>query len=215
MPGLKRVAIFFSGHGGGAENLIKSSKHQNSYIIALLVCSNPHAPGVSRLASYNIPIRVVPWGKSKEPQNLSMECFGICDELQIDIVCLAGWLKQLVLPEHWLGKVLNIHPSLLPLFGGKGMYGNNVHTAVLNAKETESGATIHFVTEEYDEGKVIAQGRVNIADCTAVEEIARRVFKLECELFPKTLWGWSDNLNEIIEHPSGLQERFITLKRQD
>jgi len=187
MPGLKRVATFFSGHGGGAENLIKSSKHQNSYIIALLVCSNPHAPGVSRLASYNIPIRVVPWGKSKEPQNLSMECFGICDELQIDVVCLAGWLKQLVLPEHWLGKVLNIHPSLLPLFGGKGMYGLKVHEAVIQSRSQKSGCTVHLIDNELDRGRILGQSNVEIDDHDTPESLQQKVYKLELELYPEIL----------------------------
>ena len=187
MPGLKRVAIFFSGHGGGAENLIKSSKHQNSYIIALLVCSNPDAPGVSRLASYNIPIRVVPWGKSKEPQNLSMECFGICDELQIDVVCLAGWLKQLVLPEHWLGKVLNIHPSLLPLFGGKGMYGLKVHEAVIQSRSQKSGCTVHLIDNELDRGQILGQSNVEIDDHDTPESLQQKVYKLELELYPEIL----------------------------
>ncbi|MFM8622250.1 MAG: formyltransferase family protein [Holophagaceae bacterium] len=187
MPGLKRVAIFFSGHGGGAENLIKSSKHQNSYIIALLVCSNPDAPGVSRLASYNIPIRVVPWGKSKEPQNLSMECFGICDELQIDIVCLAGWLKQLVLPEHWLGKVLNIHPSLLPLFGGKGMYGLKVHEAVIQSRSQKSGCTVHLIDNELDRGQILGQSNVEIDNHDTPETLQQKVYKLELELYPEIL----------------------------
>ena len=187
MPGLKRVAIFFSGHGGGAENLIKSSKHQNSYIIALLVCSNPDAPGVSRLASYNIPIRVVPWGKSKEPQNLSMECFGICDELQIDIVCLAGWLKQLVLPEHWLGKVLNIHPSLLPLFGGKGMYGLKVHEAVIQSRSQKSGCTVHLIDNELDRGLILGQSNVEIDNHDTPETLQQKVYKLELVLYPEVL----------------------------
>ncbi len=187
MPGLKRVAIFFSGHGGGAENLIKSSKHQNSYIIALLVCSNPDAPGVSRLASYNIPIRVVPWGKSKEPQNLSMECFGICDELQIDIVCLAGWLKQLVLPEHWLGKVLNIHPSLLPLFGGKGMYGLKVHEAVIQSRSQKSGCTVHLIDNELDRGQILGQSNVEIDNHDTPETLQQKVYKLELVLYPEIL----------------------------
>ena len=187
MPGLKRVAIFFSGHGGGAENLIKSSKHQNSYIIALLVCSNPDAPGVSRLASYNIPIRVVPWGKSKEPQNLSMECFGICDELQIDIVCLAGWLKQLVLPEHWLGKVLNIHPSLLPLFGGKGMYGLKVHEAVIQSRSQKSGCTVHLIDNELDRGQILGQSNVEIDNHDTPETLQQKVYKLELVLYPEVL----------------------------
>ena len=187
MPGLKRVAIFFSGHGGGAENLIKSSKHQNSYIIALLVCSNPDAPGVSRLASYNIPIRVVPWGKSKEPQNLSMECFGICDELQIDIVCLAGWLKQLVLPEHWLGKVLNIHPSLLPLFGGKGMYGLKVQEAVIQSRSQKSGCTVHLIDNELDRGQILGQSNVEIDNHDTPETLQQKVYKLELELYPEIL----------------------------
>jgi len=151
------------------------------------VCSNPHAPGVSRLASYNIPIRVVPWGKSKEPQNLSMECFGICDELQIDVVCLAGWLKQLVLPEHWLGKVLNIHPSLLPLFGGKGMYGLKVHEAVIQSRSQKSGCTVHLIDNELDRGRILGQSNVEIDDHDTPESLQQKVYKLELELYPEIL----------------------------
>jgi len=96
------------------------------------------------------------------------------DELQIDVVCLAGWLKQLVLPEHWLGKVLNIHPSLLPLFGGKGMYGLKVHEAVIQSRSQKSGCTVHLIDNELDRGRILGQSNVEIDDHDTTGVIATK-----------------------------------------
>ena len=187
MSRLKRVAIFFSGQGGGAENLIKSSFNSNLYTVPLLISSNPHAHGVSRLAPFNVPIRIVSWGKESNNSQVSAECFQICDDFQIDVICLAGWLKQLVLPEKWTGRVLNIHPSLLPLFGGKGMYGLRVHKAVLESRLTTSGCTVHLIDNDLDRGQILGQSALPIDSNDTPETLQAKIYKLELQLYPQVL----------------------------
>lgn len=187
MSDIKRVAIFFSGQGGGAENLIQSSEIIGGYTIALLLCSNPVAQGIARLAPYNIPLRVVPWDKTKDPHVLSMQCFEACQEHLIDVVCLAGWIKQLVVPQNWIGKVLNIHPSLLPLFGGRGMYGLKVHEAVIQSGVNKTGCTVHLIDNELDRGKILDYSIVDVDDSDTAETLQKKVYNLELDLYPRVL----------------------------
>jgi phosphoribosylglycinamide formyltransferase-1 len=106
---------------------------------------------------------------------------------QVELVLCAGWLKKLVLPADFEGKVLNVHPSLLPDFGGPGMYGRAVHEAVLAAGCSESGCTIHYVNAEYDQGPILWQQRVNIEDCTTAEAIQARVTAAEKIAYPEAI----------------------------
>ena len=107
----------------------------------------------------------------------------------VDFIILAGFLLKIPkkLLEHYPNKVLNIHPALLPKYGGKGMYGNNVHKAVLEKKETESGITIHFVNSKYDDGEIIFQKKCDVEKTDSVESLGKKIQKLEREFFPKTI----------------------------
>ncbi len=105
-------------------------------------------------------------------------------EIDVDLVVLAGYLKLLPIEPEWVGRVLNIHPSLLPKFGGKGMHGDRVHTAVLAAKEKESGCTVHLCNDKYDEGRVLLQARVPVLANDTPTALAARVFAAECEAYP-------------------------------
>jgi phosphoribosylglycinamide formyltransferase-1 len=105
----------------------------------------------------------------------------------VDLVCLAGWLKKLSVPKAWEGRILNIHPALLPKFGGPGMYGMHVHRAVVAASEAESGATVHLVDEVYDHGRVLAQARVPVLPGDTPEDLQRRVYGAEMALYPEAL----------------------------
>ena len=105
-------------------------------------------------------------------------------EIDVDLVVLAGYLKLLPIEPEWVGRVLNIHPSLLPKFGGKGMHGDRVHTAVLAAKEKESGCTVHLCNDKYDEGRVLLQARVPVLANDTATALAARVFAAECEAYP-------------------------------
>ena len=104
-----------------------------------------------------------------------------------ELVCLCGWLKKLVLPARWQGRILNIHPALLPAFGGAGMYGMHVHRAVLEAGATVSGPTVHLVDDEYDHGRILDQRPVAVLPGDAPEDLQARVYAAEMELYPEAL----------------------------
>jgi phosphoribosylglycinamide formyltransferase-1 len=114
-------------------------------------------------------------------------CYGEAEARGADVICLCGWLKKLTVPTRWQGGILNIHPGLLPRYGGPGMYGMHVHRAVLAAGEGESGATVHLVDGEYDHGRVLAQLRVPVQPGDTPEELQRRVYAAEMELYPMAL----------------------------
>lgn len=170
------VAIFASGTGSNAQKIIdyfKPSKHIN---IALIVCNNPVA-GVLKIGSTeNIPRLLI----EKE----IFRSTGYIPELkkhQIDFIVLAGFLWKIppVLIRAFSNKIINIHPALLPAYGGKGMYGNAVHAAVIEAKEKESGITIHYVDEIYDHGKIIFQATCAVDKNESVESLSKKVHELE------------------------------------
>jgi phosphoribosylglycinamide formyltransferase-1 len=181
----KNIAIFASGNGTNAANIIKYFSKKQTAVVALIVCNNPVA-GVLKIAEENkIPSIIVEKEKFFRSD-------GYVPELKnsaIDIIVLAGFLWKLpsVLINSYRNKIINIHPALLPKFGGKGMYGNAVHEAVLSAKEKESGITIHFVDEFYDNGKTIFQTTCPVYENDTTETLAKRIHELEYKYFPKVI----------------------------
>ena len=117
----------------------------------------------------------------------SKVCLGIAEAAGAEYVVLAGWLRRLVIPPFWEGRILNIHPGLLPRFGGPGMYGLHVHRAVLDAGETESGCTVHLVDNEYDHGRTLAEASVPVLPGDTAESLQRRVYEAEMDIYPKAL----------------------------
>lgn len=113
--------------------------------------------------------------------------FGWCRDCRADLVCLAGFLSLLVIPDDFAGKVLNIHPSLLPKFGGKGMHGQHVHQAVIDAKETQSGCTVHLCDNTYDTGPIVLQKTCPVEPDDTADTLAQRVFELECLAYPEAI----------------------------
>ena len=111
----------------------------------------------------------------------------ILDDAAVDLVCLAGFLSMWTVPDRYLGRVMNIHPALLPSFGGKGMFGHHVHEAVLKRGCKVSGCTVHFVTNEYDAGPIIIQKCVPVFDTDTPDDLADRVFETECEAYPEAI----------------------------
>jgi len=178
---MARVAILASGRGSNAKSLIDHFS-QDLEIEVVVVGSNRKAAGVLDLAA---EASIEPLHFTKDQMNSGY----LLSELQsrkVDWVLLSGFLLKIPeeIIENFQGKMMNIHPSLLPKFGGKGMYGMNVHNAVLEAQELESGMTIHMVTEDYDEGDVVFQASVDISDCKTADEIALKVLALEHEYYP-------------------------------
>jgi formyltetrahydrofolate-dependent phosphoribosylglycinamide formyltransferase len=152
--------------------------------IRIVVCSRGDAPGAARARDVGLPIVVV------ERKTLSPEAFQerIAQAvLGADLVCMAGFLSMWRVPDELHGRVINIHPALLPDFGGQGMYGHHVHQAVLRAGRSESGCTVHFCNNEYDRGPIILQRKVPVRPDDTPESLAVRVFEQECMALPEVI----------------------------
>lgn len=182
---MKRIVIFASGSGTNAENIIRYFKNNQVAEVAL-VLSNKQEAGVFHRAKH-LDVPAVHFTKQQltDEQGVLKTLL----ELKPDLIILAGFLlkfpKSII--QHFPNKVVNIHPALLPKYGGKGMYGNFVHQAVIDAKELESGISIHFVNEAYDEGAVIFQKSVPITTDDTPDTLAEKIHKLEYEWFPKVI----------------------------
>lgn len=182
---MTNIAIFASGAGTNAENIIKHFKGHPAVRVALIVSNKRDAGVLSIAANHHIPYTVV----SEKPFFASEDFIKHLGELQINFIVLAGFLwkvPDLVL-KAFHNRIVNIHPALLPKFGGKGMHGMNVHRAVVLAKEKEAGITIHFVNEEYDAGEIIFQKSVPVSDSDTAESLAKKVQRLEHDHYPKVI----------------------------
>lgn len=182
---MTRIAIFASGSGSNAENIFNYFKENENVEISLILTNNANAFVIERAKNLDVKSYVF----SKTDFLNSDSILTVLAENKIDLVVLAGFLLKI--PENLIksypNKIVNIHPALLPKYGGKGMYGDNVHKAVVEAKEVESGITIHFVNENYDEGKIIFQAKCPVLDSDTYEDVAAKVHKLEYEHFPKVI----------------------------
>lgn len=181
----KKISVFASGGGSNAQKFFEYFQNNETAEIVSVFTNNKSAGVIERAQKFNIPHFVYNrtyWEKGDE-------IIKILKEQEIDFIVLAGFM--LLIPEklikNYPNKVFNIHPALLPKFGGQGMYGMNVHRAVKEANELESGITIHFVNENYDEGKIIAQVSCPIELTDSPEEIAKKVLKVEHENYPKVI----------------------------
>jgi phosphoribosylglycinamide formyltransferase-1 len=180
-----RIAIFASGAGSNAAKIIDFFKKDTKIQVALIVCNKPNA-GVLNIAAHNqIPVLLI----EKEAFFRGNAYLPQLQEANIDFVVLAGFLWKI--PEKLIAaypnKIINIHPALLPKYGGKGMYGSFVHEAVITNKEKESGITIHFVNEHFDEGKHIFQATCSILNNDTPESLAAKIHILEHEHFARVI----------------------------
>jgi len=182
---MKRIVIFASGNGTNAENLIKFFHNRDNASVIQVLTNNSHAKVLGRSEKLNV-----------NTLSFSKQDFFETDKIlkkllvqQIDLIVLAGFLWKF--PENILkefpNKVINIHPALLPKYGGKGMYGMHVHEAVINNKEKETGITIHYVNENYDEGAIIFQAKCDVNPSDTAEDIANKIHELEMKHFPEVV----------------------------
>jgi phosphoribosylglycinamide formyltransferase-1 len=181
----KNIAIFASGTGTNAANIIQYFKQRQTANIALIVSNNPRAGVLSIAETNNIPSLIIQKEKFFKENAYLPELRNAA----IDFIVLAGFLWKIPSPiiNEYRNNIINIHPALLPKFGGKGMYGNFVHEAVLSAKEKDSGITIHFVDEFYDNGKTIFQTTCPVYENDTAETLAKRIHELEYKYFPKVI----------------------------
>lgn len=181
---MQHIVIFASGTGSNAENIIRYFKNNDTKSVVAVFSNHSDAKVVEK--AKNLSVETVVFTKEELSNGVVLSKL---QAFQPDLIVLAGflWMFPTNIIQHFPSKIINIHPALLPKYGGKGMYGNYVHQAVLEHKETETGITIHYVNEQYDEGKIIFQKAVSITDCTTFEDIAQKVHQLEQEYFPKVI----------------------------
>jgi folate-dependent phosphoribosylglycinamide formyltransferase PurN len=181
------LVVAVSGGGRTLANLLNQQDQWN-YKVAGVISSSASCGGCRIAEKADLPLFVGDFSAAAQ-HHTRKELTGWLADLDAQWIALAGFLKKFPdLPEYQT-RVINIHPALLPNYGGPGMYGLRVHQAVLNAGDRETGATVHFVNEHYDEGQPIAQIRVDVADLGTAEAIAARVFQAECQIYPKVIDG--------------------------
>lgn len=191
---MTNIAVFVSGNGTNCENIIKYFQDDNDINISLVISNRQDAYALKRAAKYGVTCKVL----SKSEINDEHIILPILQKFSIDFIVLAGFM--LIVPEFiinkYYNKVINIHPSLLPKFGGKGMYGHHVHEAVKAAGETETGITIHFVNNICDGGEIIAQFKINLTQHDSVEDIESKIYLLEQKHFPNVI---KDVVNKVMD----------------
>jgi phosphoribosylglycinamide formyltransferase-1 len=183
----KNIAIFASGTGTNARAIIQFfKKNPESAKVVLIVSNNPLA-GVLLIADVEkIPVFIIP----KEDLEIGKNTLAVLQQNHIDFIVLAGYLKKIpeILVNHFEGKMVNIHPALLPKFGGKGMYGDRVHESVIKSGDKESGITIHHVNSKYDEGDIIFQAKCSISENETPQSLSLKVRELEHLYYPTEIY---------------------------
>ncbi len=184
----KRVVVLLSGSGRTLENLIRANHDGRIDVdFAHVISSRSRVRGVEVARAAEIPHSVVPRRSFETWQEFSEAVHEILRHERPDLVMMAGFLSKIDIPESYVGRVMNIHPALLPLFGGQGNYGSRVHENVLESGMKVSGCTVHFVDEHYDAGPIIVQSCVPVLEDDDAETLGKRVFERECELYPRAV----------------------------
>jgi phosphoribosylglycinamide formyltransferase-1 len=183
-----KLAVLVSGSGTTLQNLLDEiAAGRLSASVEIVVGSRAGIKGLQRAADAKIMNFVVERGSFGSLEDFSREVFRLIDDAEVDLVVLGGWLSLLKIPAKYAGKVINIHPALLPSFGGKGMYGRRVHQAVIDHGCKVSGCTVHFVDDQYDNGPIILQRTCAVADDDTAERLAARVFEEEKIAYPQAV----------------------------
>ncbi len=182
---MKRIALFASGSGSNAEKIATYFADNTSVAISLILSNNPKAGVIERARQLHIPVLLFDRTTFYDTNQITQFLIN----QKIDLLVLAGfmWLIPAGLVRAFPNKMVNIHPALLPKFGGKGMYGHFVHEAVVGAQETESGITIHYVNEHYDEGQIIFQAHCPVLPTDTPDDVARKVQALEHTHYPRVV----------------------------
>lgn len=182
---IHHIAIFASGTGSNAKKIVEHFKHNHNINVSLIVSNKADAPVLDMARENDIPVLVI----DRLFFYQSEDILKIFNKYSIDFVVLAGflWLVPTYLVRAFENRMVNIHPALLPKYGGKGMYGMRVHEAVKKAGEKETGITIHLVNEEYDDGDIVFQAKCVVAPADTPEDIAQKIHQLEHRHFPEVI----------------------------
>ena len=183
-----KLAVLLSGSGTTLQNLLDEiSAGRLDASVEIVIGSKPGLKGLERAAAAKVMNFAVERSGFDNVAAFSKAVFGLIDDAEVDLVCLAGWLCLLDVPETYAARVMNVHPALLPSFGGKGMYGKKVHQAVLDHGCKVSGCTVHFVDASYDTGPIIVQRTCPVMDDDTAESLATRVFDEEKIAYPEAI----------------------------
>jgi phosphoribosylglycinamide formyltransferase 1 len=195
-----RLAVLISAGGTTLQNLIDriTSGHLNAKIVTV-ISSRPGVFGLQRAEEAGIPHEVVARkGISREQFGLQM--YDRIRAAEADLVCLAGFLEFLPIPPDFTHRVMNIHPSLIPAFSGKGFYGHHVHEAAIQAGVKVSGCTVHFADNQFDHGPIILQKTVPVFDADTADTLASRVFEAECQAYPEAIQLFAEKRLTVVGH---------------
>lgn len=200
---IKWLGVLVSDNGSNLQSIIDSTSDgilKGLAKVVLVISNNPNAYALKRAKKENIKSVCLERKNFKSEESFNNAIFAELQNMKVDIVCLAGYLKLIgqKIIENYRNKILNIHPALLPKFGGKGMYGRHVHEAIIKSGETVSGATVHLVDENYDTGKIIIQKKVKVLNSNTSQDIARKVLAVEHKIYPKAIKILIDDLNKSL-----------------
>jgi formyltetrahydrofolate-dependent phosphoribosylglycinamide formyltransferase len=191
------LGALISGGGRTVLNILQQIRENRLDAEVCIVIASRYCKGVDLLRSEGIEVRIVPYKEMPNTEVYSEQIVSILGSADVDLVIQAGFLSLWLVPEQFVNRVMNIHPALLPAFGGKGMYGKRVHKAVLKRGNKISGCTVHFVNNEYDCGPIIIQRYVSVMENDTVDTLAARVFEQECIAYPQAIQLFSDNRLKI------------------
>jgi phosphoribosylglycinamide formyltransferase-1 len=195
------IAVFLSGSGRTLANLIEHrERHGLPIDIRLVISSSAKVKGVTIARDAGIETLVVRKSQYPDPDAYCRAMFDPCREAGVDLAVMAGFLKHVLIPEDFTLRVVNVHPSLLPRFGGPGMYGHHVHHAVIEAGEEKSGCTVHYVDNEYDNGPIILQRSCEVRKDDSADELAARVLVEEFLALPEALRAVISSSRRDISH---------------
>ena len=188
MPDSFRIAVLISGGGTTLKNLIDKKNCGDLKVnIANVISNNPTAGGLEFARAANIETAIIDHRLQSDIQQFSEKLFEECRSAQANLVVMGGFLRRVTIPTDFVNRVINIHPSLIPAFCGKGLYGLRVHEAVIQYGCKLSGCTVHFVDDQYDHGPIIAQRSVPVRTDDSPMELAHRIFEQECEIYPEVI----------------------------
>jgi formyltetrahydrofolate-dependent phosphoribosylglycinamide formyltransferase len=183
-----RLAVLLSGNGTTLQNLLdRCADGRLRAEVVLVVANRPDAFGLERARRAGVPAAVVDRADCDSRDEFGRRIFDLCRQHKVDLVCLGGFLQLLPIPDDFAGRVMNIHPALIPAFCGKGFYGHRVHEAALAAGVKVSGCTVHFADNVYDHGPIILQRVVPVLDDDTPDDLAARIFAQECEAYPEAV----------------------------
>ena len=196
-----RLAVLLSGSGRTLANILKLIETgELSAQVVTVISSRSTVKGVQIAKDADLPCHVIRTKDYSEVNNFSAQIIEVLDDAKVDLVIQAGWLCYWKIPDRYLAQVMNIHPALLPSFGGQGMWGHHVHEAVLAAGCKVSGCTIHFVNNKYDKGAIIVQRTCEVAEDDTPDTLAARVFQQECIAYPQAIQLFAEGRLQTIDN---------------